>query len=155
VHLHFRPMSRTQRGFTLIELMVVVVIVGILAAIALPSYADYVKRSKIIQATTGMSDLRQRMEQYFLDNRTYVGFCAGVTGISAVQPTVQAFALSCPTETVSGYLIEADGNAADGMNQFKYTIDNTGVKTTTSVPPGWGTAPVNGCWVIRKGGGCT
>ena len=59
----------------MIEVMIVVAIVAILAAIALPNYADYVKRGKIIEATSALSDLRTRYEQFFLDNRTYVGGC--------------------------------------------------------------------------------
>jgi type IV pilus assembly protein PilE len=143
----------SQLGFTLIELMVVVAIVAILAAIALPSYADYVKRGKIIEATTGLSDLRQRMEQYFLDNRTYVGFCASTGGTAAVQPTIKAFTLTCPTETASTYLLQADGTAAEGMSGFRYTIDNTGAKASTITASGWtGNAS---CWAVRKSGECS
>jgi type IV pilus assembly protein PilE len=117
-------LSQHARGFTLIELMIVVVIVGNLAAIALPSYADYVRRSKIIEATRGLSDFRTRMEQYFLDNRTYVGGCAGAGGIKAkVQANVKTFTFTCPTETATTYLLTATGVASEGMNGFVYTFN--------------------------------
>ena len=65
-----RPV-RPARGFTLIELMITVAIAAILAAVAIPMYRDYVVRSRIIDATSRLSDFRVRMEQYFMDNRTY------------------------------------------------------------------------------------
>jgi type IV pilus assembly protein PilE len=68
-------------GFTLLEVMVVVAIVAILASVAYPSYADYITRSRIIQATTSLSDYRVKMEQFFQDNRTYAA--AGVCGVPA------------------------------------------------------------------------
>ncbi len=64
--------SRTVTGFTLIELMVTVAIMGILAAIAVPMYSDYVTRGRIIDGTSKMGDIRTQMEKYFMDNRTYV-----------------------------------------------------------------------------------
>ena len=143
------------RGFTLIELMVVVAIVAILAAIALPNYADYVKRGKIIQATGMLSDLRQGMEQYFLDTRSYVGYCASPQGLQRVQPVPanDAFTLSCPTETKSTYQLKAVGNPGQGMDtQFVYTVDQSGAKASTG-PAGW-TGNAN-CWAVRKSGDCS
>jgi type IV pilus assembly protein PilE len=148
-----KPAFVSACGFTLLELMIVVVIVGILAAIALPNYADYVKRGKIIEATSGLSDLRQGMEQYFLDNRKYTGYCATPGGTARVQPTVKAFALTC-AEATSTYTLTATGVAAEGMNGFVYTIDNTGAKSSTITGvSGWtGNAS---CWAVRKSGECS
>ncbi len=72
----FRSAPR-QAGFTLIEMMITVAIVGILAAIALPSYNDYILRSKIIDGTTKLGDFRMQMEKYFLDNRRYANTPGG------------------------------------------------------------------------------
>jgi type IV pilus assembly protein PilE len=60
-----------QSGFTLPELMIVIVIVGILAAVALPSYQDYVLRSNRAVAKSKLLELAARQEQYFADNKVY------------------------------------------------------------------------------------
>jgi type IV pilus assembly protein PilE len=140
------------RGFTLIEVMIVVVIVGILAAIALPSYFQYVQRSKIIEATTGLSNLRTRYEQYFLDNRTYVGACAAYK--PNIQAQVKAFDLDCSAEAATTYTITATGNAAGAMTGFKYEIDQSDNKKTDSMPSGWSTPSPDDCWATRKDGTC-
>ncbi len=64
-------------GFTLIEMMITVAIVAILASVALPSYSEYVLRSKTEEATSGLAELRVRMEQYFQDNRKYDDYVDG------------------------------------------------------------------------------
>ena len=62
---------RSNSGFTLIEVMITVAIVAILAAIAVPSYNEYVQRARITEATSALADMRNKMEQYFQDNRTW------------------------------------------------------------------------------------
>ena len=56
--------NKNQKGFTLIELMIVIAIVGILAAIALPAYQDYIVRSKISEAVVGMSEAKTGVTEY-------------------------------------------------------------------------------------------
>lgn len=74
------PLARkSMRGFTLIEIMIVVAIIGALAAIAIPMYNDYVVKARINEAVGGLSDLRVKMEQFFQDNRTYAGACVAGT----------------------------------------------------------------------------
>lgn len=139
---------KTVKGFTLIEVMVVVAIVAILAAIALPSYSEHTRRAKIAEATSQLADLRVRLEQYFMDNRTYQG--TG-TACGTTMPTATSyFTLTCNAPTTSTYTITATGTG--DMAGFVYTINDQNVRATTAVPSGW-TAKSN-CWVLKKGGMC-
>jgi type IV pilus assembly protein PilE len=147
---------RRQQGFTLIELMITVAVVGILAGIAVPSYMDYITRSKIQEATSNLLAMRTKLEQYYQDNRTYANACAA--GTVAPLPTgLKYFTITCPALTATAYTIQADGGIAGGdqsMKNFTYTIDQANTRTTTQLPTtAWGTAPIT-CWVSKKGGQC-
>lgn len=62
---------KKNRGFTLIELMIVVAIIAILTAVALPSYQNYVRKSKRADATNKLTDIANQQVQYFMENRSY------------------------------------------------------------------------------------
>ena len=152
-------MRRTS-GFTLIELMITIAVVGILTAIALPSYRDYMTRGKIPEATANLADLRVRMEQWYQDNRNYqntAGTACGVTMPST--PLVKYFTFACTNPGGNQtYTLTATGVAAQGMDGFVYTVTQANVQATTitagsaAATSGWtGNAE---CWVIKKGGLC-
>lgn len=120
-----------QRGFTLIELMVVVAIVAILAAIAYPSYQQYVIRGNRAAAQAQMMDIANRQQQYLLANRTF-----------ATKTQLEASGYALPTEVIGKYTYDitvgsgsvpsftitftATGSQASDGN---LTLDNEGEKT--------------------------
>jgi type IV pilus assembly protein PilE len=133
-----------QKGFTLIEVMIVVAIIGILAAIAMPAYTDYVKRGKAAEATSNLANLRVQMEQYFQDNRTYIG------GSCAPGSGDVYFAYACaPVATATTYTLTAAGRAGQGMTGFAFSVDENNAKTSTF--DGGTEQP---CWVTKKDGTC-
>lgn len=151
---------RRVRGFTLIEVMITVAVVAILAAVALPSYSDYVTRSKIIEATSGLSDMRVRLEQYFLDSRQYPTACAAPA--AGAPPATQIylpgstkyFTFTCAL-TATTYTVTATGKAATGMSGFVYTVDEANNRKTTGLPGGWtGAGAGSTCWIAKKSGDC-
>lgn len=141
----------TQRGFTLIELMMALVVVAILTAIALPSYTSYITRGKIPDATANLSAKRVQMEQWFQDNRSYVG----ATACNADTTSSKNFNFSCTVQTATAYTLQAAGKSS--MAGFTYAVDQSDAKTSafaSPAPSGWIAATPNNCWVTKKGGEC-
>ncbi|MCW5622809.1 MAG: prepilin-type N-terminal cleavage/methylation domain-containing protein [Burkholderiales bacterium] len=142
-----------HRGFTLIEVMITVVIIAILAAIAIPSYRDYVIRGALPEAFSVLAGQRVKMEQFFQDNRTYEGACDAGT-VATLPAATDRFTFSCdPEPDATTYTITATGNAGTAAAGFTFTIDQSNVRTTDAVPTGW-TEPAGNCWVVRKDGSC-
>lgn len=140
-----------QRGFTLIELMIAVAIVGILAAVAYPSYADHVRRGKIAGALGEMSAVRVRLEQYYQDHRHYG---SSATGCGVALPSAPGFSFSCawgPGATSQSFVLTATGQDSGGMAGYVYTVNEADQQAT---PQFAGQAVNAPCWIKRKGDAC-
>lgn len=113
--------KKTSSGFTLIELMIVVVIIAVIAAFAIPSYQDSIRKSKRADAKTAISQAAARMEQLYLDRKAYTD---DLTDLGLPQAT-SAGAAAGEVDSPEGY----------------YRL--------TAVAPPWGAACFpNTCWGI-------
>ena len=138
--------SSRQAGFSLIELMVVVAIIAILAAIAIPGYQDYIVRSRLTEATSLLAAKRVQVEQFYDNNRTYVN----APGCADDATSSKSFTFSCANVAANTYRLEATGKST--MSGFTLRIDQDNNRSTPSAGSGW--SANNNCWVTKKDGSC-
>lgn len=145
--LHAAPPAGT-RGFTLIEVLIVMTVLAILATIAIPNYSRYIMRGNLVEATNALSEYRVRMEQFYQDNRSYRN-ADGDCGV-AVPANLQNFALNCVI-AAAGQAYTASANGAGSMVGFAYSINQANVRATTGLPAKWGSLPADAAtrWVTR------
>lgn len=125
-----RKRMKSEGGFTLVELLVVIIIIGILAAIAIPMYLN--QRTKGWQASD-KSDLRNAaiaMESYYTDNATYVGATEALLAADeGFNPTTNV-TLTVDTATANGYCLEAVHSSGGGT----WSMDEGGNPTEAACP---------------------
>jgi type IV pilus assembly protein PilE len=157
-----RPAARVGKcrnlGFSLIELMIVIVVISILSAIAVPNYQAYVRRSQIVEATSMLMTYRTALEQYYQDNRIYAvdtGASRAVCGVSPATavPTSRYFTVTCVAAADAGgnvaqnYVVTATGAVGAVANgAYVYTINQQNVRTTTAFTGAVGLPKA--CWLV-------
>lgn len=137
-----------QRGFSLIEMMITVAIIGILASIAVPQYNDYVTRSRLVEAQSKLNETRVRLEQYFVNNRTYAGFICKQDAAAG-----EKFNINCPADPdATTFSITATGTGS--MAGFAFSLNDLNQRSSTITAKGWKAHDPNNCWVTRKPDQC-
>jgi type IV pilus assembly protein PilE len=142
------------RGFTLMEMMIVVAIMGILTAVAYPSYRDNIVRGALVDGTNGLSSLRAQMERHYQDNRSYAtvgSFTTPCANATAGALTFGNFVVSCAsTPTANGFTVQAIGSGPAAG--FTFTIDQQDVRATTAAATGYNTC--SNKWLTKRGATC-
>ena len=145
------PSLGASRGFTLIELMIAVAIIGILAGVVYPSYTDHVRRGRIAAALGELSTVQVRLEQYYQDNRHY-GSTA--TACAVPLPAVAGFDLACSwgaAATAQSFVATATGTSGRSTAGYAYSVDQANQQRTLQFA---GQAVNAACWLKRKGESC-
>ena len=131
-------MKRPTTGFTLIELMIVVVLIAILAAFAFPAYGRYMMRMHRTQAQSYLMQIAQRQQQYFLDNRAFAP-ASTILGLEPVPAVVAAqYAVTVgPEEPTSPPTFIASAVPRPGSLQEKFADPTLSITQDGSKsPPG-------------------
>lgn len=127
---------KKQQGFTLLELMIAVAVIGIISAVAYPSYLSFVQESRRAEGQAALMDLANRQERFFYDNRQYTTV-VGSGGLSALTVSeeghyglsVQAATVACPV--ASCYVMQATASGAQAGDP-NLLIDSNGQRVMDS-----------------------
>lgn len=140
---------KRQAGFTLIELLITLVIIGLLTAVAVPAYGNYVLRTRLTDAYSGLAGVQPLAEQFWASERTYEDLDAA--GANVLPAATENFTYALSAADATSYTVTATGR--NGAAGFAFTIDQNGNRATTTAPEGWDTSAT--CWVSDKDGKCS
>lgn len=118
-----RTIPRPTRGFTLVELMVVVAMVAILASIGYPSYLSQVAKGRRADAKQALVELAQKLERYYTERGTYAGAALGANGVYGSTSSGSYYTLAITNQTADGFTITAtprSNQVGDACGTFSY-----------------------------------
>jgi len=120
-----------EDGFTLIEILIVVIILAVLASIAVPSYSNFIRQGKLTDGTENLSRLSLQMEQQYQDNRTYRS--PGLSTCAIANFTTTYFSFTCTSTASTNYVWTASVLSGVGMGaaaDYVYSIDQNDNRLT-------------------------
>ncbi|BDI04536.1 type IV pilin protein [Sphaerotilus microaerophilus] len=133
---------RRVRGFTLVEMMIVIAVIGILTAVALPSYRQHVANSRRADARAAILSLAQVMERWYTERGTYVGATVGASGIYPSASPQGYYTMSITAQDATTFTVRAAPTGAQtGDACGSYTYTQAGTRGVTG-----GSRTVAQCW---------
>lgn len=140
-----QPIKKVQQGFTLIELMIVVAIIGILAAIAIPAYSDYVTRSKVTEVVTVGSAAKTTLSEYYIstgsfpavDDAAKAGLNTNAAQSNFIADSGITYSVTDASNVAVVYTFSGDGIGNSDLNNQSLSMNaagsSNGVKWTCTV----------------------
>ena len=128
-----------KNGFTLIEVMITVAIISILASVALPSYTQYIVRSRLTEGSQSLASMGVTMDQYFMDTGSYLKKASTTGDCGRLSPTNPKYMTYSCSATATTFLAKMSGTLAG--TEYEFTLNEIGERKTTK-------PETKSCWKI-------